>query len=51
MKKQKKCNACKYSCRISFEGGDRFCQYILITGTEDHAREVVNVQYMGKASG
>ena len=32
MAKQKKCSTCKYSCRISFEGGDRFCQYILITG-------------------
>lgn len=32
MEKQKKCSTCKYSCRISFEGGDRFCQYILITG-------------------
>ena len=32
MAKQKKCSSCKYSCRISCEGGDRFCQYILITG-------------------
>lgn len=32
MAKQKKCSTCKYSCRISGEGGDRFCQYILITG-------------------
>lgn len=32
MAKQKKCSTCKYNCRLSFEDGDRFCQYILITG-------------------
>lgn len=31
MAKQKKCSSCKYSCRMSCESGDRFCQYILIT--------------------
>lgn len=32
MAKLKKCSTCKYNCRLSFEDGDRFCQYILITG-------------------